>query len=71
MSNGFYSKTTSYKHKCLKYFYEFEDYSGAEKMCKSIEGTLISIHSTEENYFALDLANRENPQLLVFGSELK
>ncbi len=35
--------------------------SGAEKMCKSIRGTLISIHSTEENYFALDLANRENP----------
>ncbi len=28
-------------------------------MCQSNVGTLISIHSAEENKFAIDLANRE------------
>jgi hypothetical protein len=30
-------------------------------MCQSFGGTLISIHSAEENYFALHLANRDGP----------
>ncbi len=30
-------------------------------MCQSIRGTLISIHSEEENKFAIDLAKRDRP----------
>jgi hypothetical protein len=50
---------TKYKHKCLKFFDEFRAYSDAEKICQSNVGTLISIHSAEENKFVMDLANRE------------
>ncbi len=52
---------TRYKHKCLKFFDESKFYSDAEKICQSNGGTLISIHSAEENKFAIDLANRDRP----------
>jgi hypothetical protein len=45
---------TRYKHKCLKFFdYDVRD-SSAEKICQSFGGTLISIHSVEENKFAMN-----------------
>ncbi len=50
---------TRYKHKCLKFFDYLQTHSQAEKICQSIGGTLISIHSAEKNKFAIDLANRE------------
>ncbi len=52
---------TRYKHKCLKFFDDLEGYSDAEEICQSNGGTLISIHSAEENKFAIDLANRDQP----------
>jgi hypothetical protein len=48
---------TRYKHKCLKFFDDLEPHSDAEKICQSIGGTLISIHSAEENKFATYFAN--------------
>jgi hypothetical protein len=48
---------TRYKHKCLKFFDDLRPHTDAEKVCQSIGGTLISIHSAEENKFATDLAN--------------
>jgi hypothetical protein len=50
---------TRYKHKCLKFFDELQTHSDAEKICQSNGGTLISIHSAEENKFAIDLANKD------------
>ncbi len=35
------------------------EHSNAEIICQSNVGTLISIHSAEENEFAMDLAKRE------------
>jgi hypothetical protein len=37
-------------------------HSHAEKICQSLRGTLISIHSAKENYFALHLANSEKTE---------
>jgi hypothetical protein len=50
---------TRYKHKCLKFFDNLASHSLSEQICQSIGGTLISIHSAEENKFAVDLANKE------------
>jgi hypothetical protein len=50
---------TRYKHKCLKYYDYLVSHLDAETICQSNAGTLISIHSAEENKFVIDLANRE------------
>jgi hypothetical protein len=50
---------TRLKHKCLKFFDYSAIHSDAEIICQSNFGTLVSIHSAEENKFAIDLANRE------------
>jgi hypothetical protein len=52
---------TRYEQKCLKFFDDREIHSVAEEICQSNGGTLISIHSAEENIFAIDLANRDGP----------
>ncbi len=52
---------TKYKLKCLKFFDYLVIHSNAEILCQTNGGTLISIHSAEENKFAIDLANRDRP----------
>ncbi len=44
-----------YKNKCLKAITDGKNFSDAVKLCQSMNATLNSIHSAEENDFVLNL----------------
>jgi hypothetical protein len=50
---------SSYQNKCIKLF-EDKIFSDAKNFCESLNATLISIHSTQENDFVLNLVQKQS-----------
>ncbi len=59
---------SSYQNKCIKLF-EDKIFSDAKNFCESLNATLISIHSTQENDFVLNLVQKQSHVIVWIGGK--
>ncbi len=60
---------SSYQNKCIKLFEEYEIFSVAKNFCESLNATMISIHSSQENDFVLNLVQKQSHVIVWIGGK--